>query len=390
MKPICLPTDILRRRKSCKWATMEPDVIPAWVAETDFAAAPAIQEVLTEMVAISDYGYPTLTDGPQRRLRETFAARERALYGWNIDPCDCMVITDVVQGLYGVVMSMSQENDGVIIQTPIYPPFFNVVTDCKRRLLENPLIQKDDGSFEIDLENLRHLAKDAKILMLCNPHNPTGRVFTRPELEAMANIAMEHNLIIVVDEIHSEVIYNGHTHIPFASLSPEIAARTITVTSATKAFGIPALRCAVIHFGSHVLQHTFKNTPRGILGGVNTMGLHATIKAWDGSCDDWLHGLINQLQENRDRVTAFLKKTLPNGRHAIPEATYLYWIDFRDQNLGGNPARTIARDRKVMLGEGPAFGIQGAGFARLNFATGPDILEEILERLTHEKEVPKK
>src|SRR5579863_8088086 len=249
----------LRSRRTNKWHKFADDVLPAWVADMDFGVAPPVAEAMARLARNQEYGYAA-RDGA---LAAAFARRMQNRFGWTVDPADAHPIGDLVQASFSSVMAFSEPGDAVLLQLPSYPPFMAAINDTGRRLIANPM--RDTGKrWELDLEAY-DAAPDprARVLIFCHPQNPTGRAFSRAELEAVASFANRHDLIVVSDEIHADIVYPGSTHIPLASLSPEIAARTITITSATKSFNIPALRCAVMHFGtSELKQRFFKRIPQ--------------------------------------------------------------------------------------------------------------------------------
>jgi cystathionine beta-lyase len=369
----------LRRRRGVKWTQYPPDVLPAWIADLDFAPAPPIRRVLDEMVAIGDLGYPVRPW--LNPLPELFAERQAARFGWRPDPGRVRVMTDVLQALEAVVLHHGARGDGVVVQTPIYPPFLEAVRCADRRLVENRLV-RGERRWEIDLEGFRRAARDARVFLLCNPHNPTGRVFERAELEAMAGVALEHDLLVVADEIHQDLLFPGHRHVPFASLDPEVARRTITFTSATKSFNIAGLCCAVAHFGPDAMLATLDAFPPHYLGRVSIAGIEATAAAWREG-DPWLEDLVRYLDGNRARLASFLRARLPAIDHVPPEATFLAWLDCRGLELDGasSPQALFLERARVALSDGPDFGEAGRGFVRLNFATSRAILDEILERM---------
>lgn len=369
----------LRRRKGEKWQLYPPDVLPAWVAEMDFPLAAPIRRVLEDALDADDLGYP-VNPRPQD-LPTVFAARMAERFGWRVDPQRVAVLTDVVQGIYVALDRFTARGEGVVVQTPVYPPFLRAVSDLGRRLVENPLVE-GPARFEIDLDGLRAAADpDTRVLLLCHPQNPTGRVFGRDELEALAELALRHDWVVVSDEIHADLVYpGGARHLPFATLAPEVEARTITLTSATKAFNIPGLRCAVAHFGSAELQRRFASLPRHLRGGIGSLGLAATEAAWT-SCQPWLDAVLGRLAANRALVADFVRDALPGVRHRPPEASYLAWLDCRELGLGPSPQRFFLEHARVALSAGEAFGRPGEGFVRLNFATAPALLGEILERM---------
>jgi len=370
----------LRRRRGEKWQLYPPDVLPAWVAEMDFPLAAPIRRVVEEALAAEDLGYP-INPRPQD-LPTVFAARMEERFGWRVDPQQVEVLTDVVQGIYVVLDRFAAPGEGVVVQTPVYPPFLHAVRETGRRLVENPLVD-GPARYEIDLDGLRAAIDPAtRVLLLCNPQNPTGRVFARRELEALAELALRHGWVVVSDEIHADLVYAaaGVQHLPFATLAPEVEARTITLTSATKAFNIAGLRCAIAHFGSAELRQRFNSLPRHVRGGVGSLGLAATAAAWRES-QPWLDAVLSHLEGNRAFVAEFVQRALPDVGHHPPEAGYLAWLDCRRLGLGPSPQRFFLERAKVALSAGEAFGRPGEGFARLNFATSRALLGEILERM---------
>ena len=368
----------LRRRRGEKWTTYPADVLPAWVADMDFPVCEPIQQLLAERFALSDLGYPS--DRAIQSVKEIFAARAIERFDWIIEPRRIELLTDVVQGLYASLLTLSEPGEAAIVQTPIYPPFLHAVPECSRRLLINQLVCSGDH-YGIDFEDLRAVADGGtRMLLFCNPQNPTGRAFTRAELETLAEFVLAHDLIVCSDEIHADLVYRGQRHIPFASLAPEIATRTVTLTSASKAFNIAGLRCAVAVFGSDELQRRFNSLPTHLRGGLGGLGLAATECAWrDGQA--WLEELLTYLEANRDFAARFVAEQLPGVRHAKPEATYLAWLDCRALRLDPDPFQYFLTRGRVALSDGAAFGRGGEGFVRLNFATSRAILTESLDRM---------
>jgi len=362
-----------------KWHQYADDVLPAWVADMDFAVAEPIQRMLREMADHCDTGYPL---NPRHdRLPAVFAERASQKWSWPVDPHRVEIITDVVQGLYIGIQVFSEPGDGVLMQTPIYPPFLLAPPDSGRRNVLAELVAGDSG-YEIDFDALRAAIDDrTRVFLLCNPHNPTGRAFTRAELEQLAEIALERDLIVLADEIHADLLFDGREHIPFATLGPEVEARTVTLTSATKAFNIAGLRCAVAVMGSRELKTRFNSIHRHVRGGLNGPGMAATAVAWT-ECEDWLREVRAYLQANRDFLAGFVRDQMPAVRHLPPEATYLAWLDCRELALEPNPGDWFEQHARVGLSRGHTFGDAFAGFARVNFATSRRILTELLERMS--------
>jgi len=369
--------EVLRARLSEKWHTCAPDVLPAWVAEMDFPLAEPIRLTLQRAVDHCDVGYPIAPK--ETGLPEAFAERMEDLYGWSTDPNRVEIIADVMQGMYVALEAFSRKGEGAVVQTPIYPPFFDALADTGRRLVENRLLQTGRG-FEIDFDALRDaLDRHTSVLLLCNPHNPSGRAFTRTELEEIADIADRNQLIVVSDEIHQDLLYDGRRHVPFASLGPEVAARTITLHSATKAFNIAGLRCAIAYFGSSELHQRFTATvPRHLRGGIGLLGIYATLAAWREG-QPWLDAVRRYLQGNRDLVGQILAEKLPQIAFHPPQATYLAWLNCRALELPTTPAAYFLRHARVALSDGHHFDPESRRFARLNFATSREILTRVLD-----------
>lgn len=370
----------LRARSGRKWHQYPEDVLPAWIAEMDFGVAEPIRDRLRQLADEASYGYELSSLYPA--LAETFAAYMERRFGWRPGTQHVVPVADLVQALFTAVTAFSAPGQGVVLQMPIYPPFQAAVRETGRRIVENPLL--DDGTrFVMDTDGLASaFGADAPLLLLCNPHNPTGRVFSGAELEAVAQVVVERNLVVVADEVHADLSYPETTFVPFASLSPEVEARTVTITSATKAYNIPGLRCGVMHFGSDELRARFRQAvPDRMLGIVNQFGIEATIVAWR-DCAAWLSSVLEVLAANRSRLAAFLAAELPRVRCYAPEATYLAWLDCRAVLAPDVSAQNYLLDRaRVALSDGADFGRGGERRARLNFGSSPEVLDEILGRL---------
>lgn len=369
----------LEQRRSEKWHTYPPDVLPAWVAEMDFPVAAPIEQTLERFVATSDVGYPL--NLRQSGVAEAFAERMAERFDWTIEPARVEVLSEVVQGLYLAIAAYSAPGDGAIVQTPIYPPFLHALREQSRRLVENRLVP-GDGELVFDLDALeRAVDAGTRLLLLCNPHNPSGHVARRAELERLAELALARDLVVVSDEIHADLVYAADRHVPFASLSPEVAKRTVTLSSASKAFNIPGLRCAVAHFGSEALQQRFDSVVhKKMRGGIGLFGLAATVAAWRFG-QPWLDEVVPHLEANRDFAARFVAEQMGGIRFYRPRATYLAWLDCADLALPTTPGAWFLRHARVALSDGPSFGSGFETCARLNFATSRPILEAILERM---------
>jgi len=368
----------LRQRLGVKWAKYGGDVLPAWIADMDFTLPEAIRATIAWSAEHSALGY----DRPEDQAELFHAASDwiAARHGWTPDPAACGVLGDLLQGMLVSIHAYTNPGDGVIVHGPIYPPFLTSITSLGRRVVDNRLVDAC-GTATLDLDGLRRAARDprTRLLMLCNPHNPTGRVLRRDELEAIAAIAVEGDLIVVADEVWMDVVYPGHRHIPFATLSPQVAERTITLTSASKAFNLGGMRCAVAIFGSPALRTRFDILPPRMRSVSNVLGIRATIAAWRNG-GAWLEAVMRRLDANRQALARFVRERLPGVRHRMPEGTYLAWLDFAALGVGPTAAAFLLDRARVALSDGAEFG-GDASCARLNFATTPAILEEICERI---------
>lgn len=373
-----LDLERLRARLSVKWQQYGRECLPAWVAEMDFPVAPAIRATLQRALEHDDFGYPQTQD--VIGLPALFAERMRARYGWVLDAERVEVLSDVVQGIYIALMGFTAPGAGVVVQTPIYPPFLDSVVKLGRRLQLCPLV--DNGERHgIDFERLARACEGARMLLLCHPHNPTGRVFTREELTRIAEIAQAGDLLVVSDEIHADLSFTEEPFVPFGSLGPEVAERTVTLSSASKAFNIAGLRCAVAHFGSRTLQDRFNAcVPGHARGGVGILGQYCTRAAWQGG-EPWLADVKSTLDHNRHFLVDALRRRLPEVGVHLPEATYLAWLDCARLALPVSPAAFFIEHAQVALSDGAWFGPGFEHCVRFNFATSKPILAELVERL---------
>ncbi|EME64111.1 aminotransferase [Rhodococcus ruber BKS 20-38] len=370
----------LARRTGVKWArAVRAGALPAWVADMDFPIAPVIGDALCDAARSGELGYPDWAGGTP--LRAEFARRMQSRYGWTVDPADVREQTDLIQALQLILHLHTERGDGVVIQTPNYPPFLATIAAMGRRTVEFPFVDTQEG-WRLDFDTLRAslVAERPKVLVLVDPHNPTGRVHTRPELTRIAELAAEFDLLVVSDEIHAELIYAPHRHIPFASIGPDAAARTITLTSAGKAFNIAGLRCAVAHYGPKQLLAVRDREPPDLYGTVSTPAVLGTLAAWR-HCQDWQDTLLRVLDRNRRRVDAALCEHLPEARHHRPEGTYLTWVDVSAAAVD-DPVRRIRDLGRVLVDGGKPFGPSAEAFVRINFATSAAVLEHILDGIS--------
>ena len=366
----------LRRRRSQKWAAFPSDVLPAFVAEMDFAVAPEIKAELLSAVERDDCGYAWPVD-----LAEAFAEFTFARYGCSVEPPRVIVVPDVMSGIADVLRALTTPRDRVVINPPIYGPFFNTIRDVGRRAIAVPLVRTRDGKWDIDLDGVRDaFASGARAYLLCNPHNPVGRVFSRDQLLAVAELAVRYDALVIADEIHAPLTLPGATHIPFVSVSEATGARAVTVTSASKGWNLSGLKCAVMVAGSHATREQLSALPCDLRDHIGHLGAIATIAAFRRG-RSWLDALIAHLDRNRFLLGELLASSVPGVRYAAPEAGYLAWLDCSALGIGPDPAATFLARGRVALSHGPTFGREGAYFARLNMGTSRALLGEIVARM---------
>lgn len=371
----------LRAHGGKKWRAYADDVIPMWLADMDFRPAEAVSRVVLEAARAGAFTYPF--DAEHRGVAGAFTARMRDRFGWEAAIDRTAVIADLVQGLTATVMAYSELGDGVIVFSPIYPPFVRSVRASGRTVADVPMVDGPDG-FTIDFDLLRRQAArpDVRLMLLCNPHNPTGRVFTTEELRQLSEVALEHGITVVSDEVHADLLYAPYRHTVFSTMARDSGATTVTLQSATKAFNLGGLRCAVVHFGSEGLRQRFTATfPDRVLGRVSGVSAAATIAAWT-SGNEWLSAVLEILELNRRTVFEWVAAHRPDVRAHMPEGTYFAWLDFTRLPPGGGSAHEhLLKTARVALQAGEDFADCCTSWARLNFATSPRILAEALDRL---------
>jgi cystathionine beta-lyase len=370
-----LSLESLRARQSAKWRTYPADVLPAWVAEMDFPLAPPVRQVLLEAIENDDCGYPH--PGP---LGEAFAVFAAGRYGWQVEPEQVVLLPDVMSGVAGLVAALTEPDAGVVVNPPVYAPFFTAVREAGRRVVEVPLVP-DRDRWQLDLDGLeRAFAGGAALYVLCNPHNPTGRVLTRDELAAVAALADRYGVLVVSDEIHAPMTLPGATHTPYVSLGDEAAAHGLTLASASKAWNLAGLKCAVAVAGSEAGAALAGKLSSSLRYHAGHLGVLASVAAFTEG-GTWLDALLRRLDANRRLLATLLERDLPGASYAMPEAGYLAWIDCRALGLGDDPAAAFLERGRVALSSGPSYGTGGDGFARLNIGTSSALMEEAVRRM---------
>ncbi|HWQ83582.1 MAG TPA: PatB family C-S lyase [Anaerolineales bacterium] len=369
-----------RRGLDCaKWGYYAPDVIPLWVADMDFRPPQPVLDALHDQIDTVGLGYP-LADGNDdlTRLRALLVERMQHLYHWQIKPQDIVFVPGVVTAFHMASYACVEPNGAILVQPPVYPPIWHAARTTGVLAQEAPLVQLPGGNYAVDWECFEGaITPETRLFLLCNPHNPVGRVFTRPELEKFAEICLRHNVLICSDEIHADLIYSGHSHIPIASLAPEIAERTITLMAPSKTFNMAGLQCSFAIIPNAELRKQFQRSNKGLASWVNTLGLVAAQAAY-AEGQEWLDQVLVYLQGNRDFLARFVQERLPGIHMVKAEGTYLAWLDCRELALPGGPYAFFLEKARVALNDGQTFGPGGEGFVRLNFACTRATLEQAL------------
>ena len=369
--------------ESMKWAHPRrdlgaPDAIPMWVADMDFASPPAVVEALERRVRHGVFGYPETPPS----FFEAAAGWMKRRHDWAVDPGWLALTPGIVPALNVIVRAFTRPGDPVLVQPPVYHPFFYAIENNDRRVVRNPL-RFDGARYTMDLEDLRtKIDAPGRLLILCSPHNPVGRVWTRPELEALGRLAVERDLIVVSDEIHHDLVYRGHRHHVFAALAPELAQQTITCVAPSKTFNIAGLSTAAVVLANADLKRTFENEmERSGFDLGNALGIVAFEAAYRRG-ESWLDELLAYLEGNVDLIERFVAERLPGLRLVRPEGTYLALIDARGLGLPPEALNEFfLRQAGVYFSDGRMFGEEAAGFVRVNFGCPRAVLLEALERV---------
>ena len=366
-----IPLERLRRRRSAKWA-MYPDALPAWVAEMDFPLAPPVKRALAAAVELDDCGYAAPTE---LGLAEAFAEFAAARLGWEVDPAAVSPGNDVVGAITAVLRALVAPGARIVVNTPVYHPFFAIVEELGCELAEAPLV-----GGELDPEAVeREFAAGAEALILCSPHNPSGGVPSREQLAAVADAAERHGAWVLADEIHAPLTLPGAEHVPYLTVSEAAAERGIAFSSASKAFNVAGLHCAEIVTASESAAAVIGRLPWSATH-CGHFGAIASVAAFRAG-GPWLDEVLAVLDGNRSLLGELLAERLPEVGYRPPRAGFLAWLDLRRLGLGEDPAAVILERGGLALNSGPTFGPQGAGFARLNFGTSPALVEEAVERI---------
>jgi cystathionine beta-lyase len=354
-----------RHSESAKWHHYPEDVLPMWVADMDVISPEPVIQALRQRVDHGVFGYPS---GASQALQQAILEKLENLYRWNVAAEHLVFIPGVVTGLNITGQAVGKEDEGVLIQTPVYPPFFGVSRYFNGNIQEAQLyFDSEHNRYEVDWQVFEDaITPQTRLFILCNPHNPVGRVFSKVELTKMAEICLKHDLFICSDEIHCDLVFSGSQHIPIASLDPEISQKTVTLIAPSKTFNLAGLECSIAIIPNDSLRRRFQEARRGLVGFVNLMGLVAAEAAYlEGQ--EWLDQLLEYLEVNRDFTYEYIKNEMPGIHMSNPEGTYLAWLDCRQAGIEGNPHEFFLEKARVAVNDGATFGKPGEGFVRLNF-----------------------
>ncbi len=360
---------------------MPEDVLPLWVADMDFPTAPAVLERLHALAEHGIFGYTGVKDAYFSAVHNWYAQR----FGWETQRSWLVTTPGVVFAIAIAIRAFTQKGDAILIQQPVYYPFANKVTENDRQLVVNPLVLKN-GRYEMDFADMERKIVDyhVKMLLLCSPHNPVGRVWTKEELLRVGEICQKHGVLVVSDEIHADFTYAGHTHRVLASVKSEFADFTITCTAPSKTFNLAGLQNSNIFIPNRQLRHAYKKELSACgCGGTNCMGMAACQAAYEAGAD-WLEQLKQYLAGNLAYIRQFLREKLPEIALIEPDGTYLVWLDLRKLGLTEQQQRQlIVQDAKLWLDTGTLFGQGGEGFERINIACPRTTIEQAMQRLEH-------
>ena len=372
----------LLTHSSEKWRGFPADVLPLPVMEMDFPIAQPIRDVLIEMVNHSDLGYL----GPVPELADGFAAFCAKRWGWEIDKSQVRIAADVGVGCVEVLRVFTKPGDRILINSPVYQNFYNWINEVQLEKVDVPFVKSvsesdDVNPWSLDFDEVeKAYASGIKVHLLCSPHNPLGRIYSRAELTRIAEIAKKYAVIIISDEIHSPLVFKSHEFVPFLTISETAREVGIAVTSASKGWNIAGLKSALIVSQNKAIDEVLALMPLAVKFRSSILGAFASAAAFkDGEV--WLDSVIDTLEENSIMVRDLLSAKLPSVKTHLPQSSYVAWLDLSALNLGENPAQTLLERGKVAFNAGYMYGPQSSQFVRLNYATSPTILTEAIDRI---------
>ena len=366
-----------RRSDSLKWHAFDEDVLPMWVADMDFASPPAVIDALESRVRQGVFGYAREC----QELRETIVERMWEMHRWRISEASIVFLPNVVSGFNLAAQALCRPGDGVIYQPPVYFPILRLPENVQAVAQPSPLVRSRSGRYELDVEGFRRsIDTRTRMFLLCNPHNPVGRVFTHEELAALAERCLENGVCICSDEIHGDLVYEGHRHLPIASLSREIEASSITLIAPSKTFNVAGMGFAMAIVPDRRLRERFAEARKDLVPSPPALGYTAALAAYTHG-EAWRQELLAYLEGNRDFLTEYVEARLPGVDIYPAEATYLAWLDCRSLHLDGSAHAFFLDHARVALNDGASFGPGGEGFVRMNFGCPRAQLVEALDRM---------
>ncbi len=370
----------LHTHRSTKWRDFDSDVLPLPVAEMDYPVAQPIRDLLTEMVAKSDLGYL----GAIPELGKGFAHFAGTRWNWEVNQSQVRAATDVGVAVVEILRVFTVPGDSILLSSPVYHNFYNWINETKLNLVDVPFERTGDESsnpWEINWDGIeKAYAAGLKVHILCTPHNPLGRIYSKEELLRIVELAKRYKVLVISDEIHAPLTFKGNTFVPMLSLGPDAEAVTITVTAASKGWNIAGLKCAIIISQNEAINNQLATMPAAVHYRASLLGGFATAVAF-AEGEVWLDSVLENLDHNRYMIKELLSSQLPSVRYHIPDNSYLAWLDLEALNLGENPTETLLAKGRVAFNAGHTFGKQCSQYVRLNFATSPTIITEAIHRI---------
>ena len=373
------PLALLRTRTSSKWSAYPPDVLPMFVAEMDYPLAAPIAARLVELIGRSDVSY----DSRRPDLGIAFADFARDAWDWDFEPTTLQATVNVMNAVTAILRAAIEPGDGIVVNSPIYPPFYGAIDEVGGTVVDVPLLPPDDEhDWSLDLDGLEAaFVAGAKVYLLCHPHNPIGLPHPRQQLERVAELAEQYGVLVVSDEIHGALTHSDAEFVPYLAVSEAARATGVAVTSASKAFNLAGLGCGWWIPGSTTVEKRLKRIPPSTVHRTAHIGVHAATAAFNES-REWLAGAVESIESNRELLGVLLAEHLPEVIYHEPHASYLAWLDFRALGWGDDPAKRILERGRVALTGGLPFGKSaGKGIARINFACSPEVLEDGVLRI---------
>ena len=370
----------LQSHRSEKWRGFAADVLPLPVAEMDFPVAQPIRDLLTEMISKSDLGYL----GSIPELGQGFAQFAGRRWNWEVDPLQVRAATDVGVAVVEVLRVFTNPGDSILVNSPVYQNFYNWINETKLNLVDVPFERTGDESanpWQINWDGIeKAYAAGLKVHLLCSPHNPLGRIYTKEELLRIVALAKRYDVLVISDEIHAPLTFKGNTFVPMLSLGADAESVSVTVTAASKGWNIAGLKCAIIVSQNEVINARLATMPMAVHFRASLLGGFATAIAF-AEGEIWLDSVIENLDHNRHMLKDLLNSQLPSVRYHIPDNSYLGWLDLEALNLGEDPSVTLLEKGRVAFNAGHMYGKQCSQYVRFNFATSPTIITEAVHRI---------